>query len=80
MYHKLKYVVFSTNQKVDCEWGAWTTWGACSKTCGIGEATKTRTKNTVEANGGSCSGAAIETANCMMSDPSCPSKYYCYDI
>ena len=58
--------------KIDCEWSAWTI-GQCSKSCGVGSKTKTRTKITVEAHGGSCTGTATGTEVCSNQN-SCPGK------
>ena len=48
---------------VNCRWGSWNT-GSCTKTCGSGIRTKTRTKTVVEKNGGSCTGSAIHMEHC----------------
>eukprot|EP01127_Copromyxa_protea_P011653 TRINITY_DN294_c0_g1_i1.p1 TRINITY_DN294_c0_g1~~TRINITY_DN294_c0_g1_i1.p1 ORF type:complete len:1674 (-),score=432.23 TRINITY_DN294_c0_g1_i1:61-4824(-) len=50
---------------VNCAWSAWSAWSTCSKTCGTGSQTKTRTVATAAANGGSaCSGATSQTQSC----------------
>ena len=48
----------------DCEWNGWVT-GTCSKKCGGGTLTKTRTKKVQESNDGNCEGisAVQETCN-----------------
>ena len=57
---------------VDCAWGEWQN-GTCSKTCGGGELTHTRTKLVEAAHGGKeCNGEATETVNCNTE--TCPSK------
>ena len=43
---------------IDCVWGEWEN-GACSKTCGGGKRTNTRTKKVTEKHGGMC-----ETKDC----------------
>eukprot|EP01128_Nolandella_sp_AFSM9_P004201 TRINITY_DN1848_c0_g1_i1.p1 TRINITY_DN1848_c0_g1~~TRINITY_DN1848_c0_g1_i1.p1 ORF type:complete len:516 (+),score=77.39 TRINITY_DN1848_c0_g1_i1:195-1742(+) len=55
---------------IDCEWGAWTSYGTCTANCGGGTQARTRSKTIVEANGGTCSGAASETQNC--NEAACP--------
>ena len=57
---------------VDCIWGEWSTFGSCSESCGGGTQKKTRTKTTVEDNGGICSGKDFEAEKCNT-EP-CPSK------
>merc|ERR1712212_1235711 len=49
---------------VDCTWGPWGTWSACSKTCGGGTRTQTRIKSVVEANGGDCIGKNQQEETC----------------
>ena len=49
---------------VNCVWGAFGPWSVCSDSCGAGQKTRTRTKTTIEANGGTCTGATIETDSC----------------
>merc|ERR1712212_341674 len=50
--------------KVDCTWGPWGSWSACSKTCGGGTRTQTRIKSVVEANGGDCIGKNQQEETC----------------
>ena len=57
---------------MNCEWGTWGAWGSCSQTCNEGIRTKTRTKTTEEANGGTCIGLASKTEPCMPTY--CPSN------
>ena len=52
------------NNSVDCTWGPWGTWSACSKTCGGGTRTQTRIKSVVEANGGDCIGKNQQEETC----------------
>ena len=50
---------------VDCKWNAFGYWTACSKTCGTGQQSRTRTKMTEAANGGSnCTGSVNEMRDC----------------
>jgi len=60
--------------KVNGGWSAWSAWGSCSKTCGTGTQTRTRTcNNPAPANEGSdCSGPASETQDCNIAP--CPSN------
>ena len=59
---------------VDCVWGNWQN-GTCSKTCGDGEVTRTRSKKVEAANGGKdCDGESVVLENCT-SQP-CPRKYF----
>ena len=51
---------------VDCSWGDWSEYSACSVTCG-GAGTQTRTRSkAVEASGGGfdCAGPTEETTSC----------------
>ena len=53
-------------------WGAWASWGTCSKTCGGGTQTRTRTcNNPAPAYGGAaCAGSAADLQNCATQN--CP--------
>ena len=58
---------------VNCRWGSWSNWGACSATCGGGTSTRTRTYVRHFSCGGSfCQGSFSETkfcnANCCPVD------------
>ena len=56
---------------VDCVWGKFEEWTSCSKTCGSGEKSRTRSKLKEAKNGGApCDGNAIETETCTLR--SCP--------
>ena len=56
---------------VDCEWDEFGEWTSCSKTCGSGEHSRTRTVKTIQKNGGdSCPGEATEIQSCNTD--SCP--------
>jgi hypothetical protein len=54
------------SKKVNGNWGAWSAFGACSKTCGGGTQTRTRLcNNPAPANGGAaCVGSASESQSC----------------
>ena len=54
-----------------CEWGAYGPWSACSKTCGGGTRTRTRSvARRAEPGGGNCEGQAQEVQFCATD--SCP--------
>jgi len=55
---------------VNCVWGAWVE-GSCSKTCGGGKRTDTRTKDKSESNGGTCEGEST-LPNQECNDEDCP--------
>ena len=48
---------------VNCQWSAWSV-GGCSKTCGGGRRTRSRTKFFTEGHGGTCSGQFSRTQSC----------------
>jgi len=54
---------------IHCEWDEWEI-GECSKTCGSGIRTNTRSKLVVEEHGGTCSGESIEYEECSTVE--CP--------
>ena len=54
---------------INCVWNAWAI-GTCSKTCGTGTRTNTRTKQVEESNGGSCTGSPTMTEICNQHE--CP--------
>ena len=57
---------------VDCEWDEWQT-GLCSKTCGGGLQTNTRTEKVSQKHGGKeCSGSASVEESCNTQE--CPGK------
>ena len=56
---------------IDCEWGAWTTKD-CSKTCGQGTRTKTRSVRVGATHGGKCIGKNTMSEPCNLRN--CPSK------
>ena len=53
---------------INCVWGEWTSVGSCSKECGDGTQTRTRTcTNPAPANGGAdCVGEASENQACIL--------------
>ena len=65
----------NTNQKlataIDCEWNDWEL-GMCSKPCGGGTRTNTRTKKSEAENGGKCEGENAVEEPCNTQ--SCPGK------
>ena len=67
----LEYYFKST---VNCQWGVWGEYSKCSKTCGGGKQSRTRSKTVVESNGGICSDLPTETITCNTQK--CPSKLF----
>ena len=59
--------------EITCKWNDWV-YGDCSKTCGIGTRTNTRTKAVVEANGGNCDGHPTQVEECNTKP--CPGRYF----
>lgn len=55
---------------VDCIMGQWMAWGACSKECGKGVQSRTRTVTRQAAFGGVACGASFETKECNTQE--CP--------
>ena len=56
---------------VDCKWGSFGSWSSCSKTCGGGEKTRSRSKLILASNGGrECVGGSSETNSCHTQN--CP--------
>ena len=56
----------------DCQWGPWKSFTKCSKSCGIGKQTRSRSKSIIERNGGKCLGSPNETKSC--NNQNCPTK------
>ena len=59
-------LVFIFQAKIDGHWGKWSAWSTCTKTCGDGMSTRSRTcNNPLPQNGGNpCVGAATDTSSC----------------
>lgn len=56
---------------VDCKWGEFDGWSRCSKTCGKGKQTRSRSIETPASNGGKeCEGDAREVKACF--EQACP--------
>ncbi len=56
---------------VDCQWEAWSSWGACSVTCGGGQHTRSRSEAISAANGGTaCVGDRTDIQSC--NEQECP--------
>ena len=49
---------------VNCQWGGWNQFSVCSKSCGSGTQTRSRSKTVTEMYGGTCNGIATETRTC----------------
>ena len=64
--------------EINCEWDDWQI-GDCSKSCGGGTLTKTRTKKVLEKNGGKeCPGSSTFTESCNIQE--CPGKLYIHPL
>ena len=57
---------------VDCSWGEWTEYGACSEECGGGYQTRFRIKSLESCNGAPCTGDDIDIQSCNTN--CCPGK------
>lgn len=57
-------------------WGSWGSYGTCSKTCGTGTKTRTRTCDNPApiGNGAACPGSSSDDADCNTQP--CPSNEY----
>ena len=62
---------------IDCEWNEWQIDG-CSKTCGGGITSKTRTKKVEEAHGGNCEGESTISESCNTQE--CPGTILAFKI
>lgn len=70
------------NFHIDGNWGAWSTFGACSATCNGGTQTRARVcNNPAPANGGAtCAGSATESAACNTQSCSLGNINYTEDL
>ena len=66
--HVLNHKKFS----VDCTWSNWSSWGSCSKTCGSGTKTRSRSKNGPYHDGIDCVGSSSDSTSCNTN--SCPAS------
>ena len=67
-------IVILISVPIDCEWGAWTAWLGCSKTCNGGTQLRTRTPSQQALNGGKvCTGSSMEEQECNLNP--CMGKY-----
>ena len=67
-------IICFNSKKVDCTWNEWTSWSACSETCGNGTLSRTRDELQSAENGGApCNGSTDETQACNLG--TCASKY-----
>ena len=57
--------MYSYNLVVPGTWTQWSQWTTCSKTCGVGKSTRSRS-----CEGGSCSGIGFESMDCTTTP--CP--------
>ncbi|XP_048577481.1 protocadherin Fat 4 isoform X2 [Nematostella vectensis] len=56
---------------INCVVSEWSPWSQCSTNCSIGVTSRTRTKTTVESNGGTCTYALNETKSCGSDNGGC---------
>ena len=57
---------------MDCTWNTWSSWGSCSRTCGGGNMTRSRTQNGRSYGGQECSGSSTASTSCNPKN--CPGK------
>ena len=53
---------------VNCQWGEWNQYSTCSKSCGNGTQTRSRSKSVIEKYGGKCDGSSTQTISCNKKD------------
>ena len=58
----------------DCSWGSWGGWGSCSKTCGGGFKSRSRSKSQADSCGGKCDGSPTDTSECNRDK--CPGDFH----
>ena len=63
----LRLKIFIIFPAINCKWNDWVE-GECSAPCGKGKRENTRTKNVVEANGGTCTGLPTDTVGCKIKE------------
>ena len=64
----------SQSFSVNCQWAGWNQYTACSKTCGSGTQSRSRTKTVTEKYEGTCTGLSTETRSCNTQN--CPSNFF----
>ena len=71
-YRYLTHSVVFDQYLVNCDWGDYGAWSACTKTCGSGKQYRSRVIETHESNGGTSCDADhhIQEQNC--NNDSCP--------
>ena len=57
---------------VDCTWRNWGSWEACSKTCGSGTKSRSRSKDGPLYGGRQCSGSSTDLESCNLKN--CPGE------
>ena len=63
---------------VDCEWGEYSTWTACTETCGSGKQHRFRVIERYESNGGASCDADQNVEEQDCNTESCPTLGKCY--
>ena len=61
----------SSDCPIDCSVTAWGSWGSCTKSCGVGSQTRTRTMTQASFGGQSCEGQSVEQVQACKTEP-CP--------
>ena len=61
------FIIHLVELEVDCEWGSWGEWTACSADCGGGRKSRSRPVATPASDGGKpCEGNSTQWENCNM--------------